>query len=177
MVPDHNQFLIQGQSEFEKSVNLGAKTWPSNKIYWLPNHQNILTKHICDENEACNYKTTESANLKIHKETCNVETTVTGLQQPYGKPIDMIDELIRNDILSEEMRDFSIDQFCVYDIEVVQSDIDGETRLIPISIAVSSTFTEDHYFERKTMQPEDGDKMISSFMDYLTEIYEIYKAQ
>ena len=158
-------------------MNLGATKWPTQKIYWLPNHQNILKKHVCDENESCNYKTTESANLRIHKETCKVETTVTGLQQPYGQPQDMIDELIRNEILSEEMRNFTIDHFCVYDIEVVQRDIGGETRLIPISIAVSSTFTEDRYFERKTSQPTDGDNMISDFMDYLTEIYELYKAQ
>ena len=115
--------------------------------------------------------------MKTHEETCSVETVVTADQQPYGKPNDMIDELIRNEILSEEMRNFSIDHFCVYDIEVVQKDIDGETRLIPISIAVSSTFTEDRYFERKTSSPEDGDKMVSDFMEFLTEIYELYKKQ
>lgn len=157
-------------------MNIGAKQWPTEKIFWLPSHRNLPQKLTCI-NENCFYQPTRNDNMKTHEETCSVETVVTADQQPYGKPNDMIDELIRNEILSEEMRNFSIDHFCVYDIEVVQKDIDGETRLIPISIAVSSTFTEDRYFERKTSSPEDGDKMVSDFMEYLTEIYELYKKQ
>ena len=115
--------------------------------------------------------------MKVHEENCQVETTVAGKQTPYGKPYDMIEDLIENEILSEEMRGFTINHFCVYDIEVVQKLIGDETRLIPISIAVSSTFTEDRYFERKSSSAEDGDKMISDFMDYLVEINELYRNQ
>ena len=115
--------------------------------------------------------------MKAHEETCKVETTVIADQQPYGKPSNFIDDLIKADILSEDMKNFSIDHFCVYDIEVVQKSIGDEERLVPISIAVSSTFTEDRYFERKSSSPEDGDKLVSDFMNYLVEIYELYKAQ
>lgn len=158
-------------------MTIGAKRWPSEKIYWLPNHQNILKDLICEKNEDCNYKTTDSYNMKIHEETCTVETVVVAKQISHGKPKDTIGDLIDNGILSEKMRNFRVNHFCVYDIEVVQKDVDGETRLIPISIGVSSTFTEDRYFERKTSNPEDGDKMISDFMDYLVEIYDLFKKQ
>ena len=115
--------------------------------------------------------------MKIHEENCKAETNIIAKQQSHGEPYCMIDDLIENDILSEEIKGFSIDHFCVYDIEVVQKSIGGEERLIPISIAVSSTFIEDRYFERKSSSPEDGDKMISDFMDYLVEINELYKKQ
>ena len=115
--------------------------------------------------------------MRIHEENCKVETVVKSKQQSYGRPYNMMEDLIENDILSEEMRNFTIDHFTVYDIETVQTSIDGEERLIPISIAVSSTFTEDRYFERKSSSPEDGEKMVSEFMNYLVEINELYKKQ
>ena len=113
----------------------------------------------------------------MHEETCKVETTVTAEQQPYGKPSNLIDSLIEDGVLSEEMRNFSIDHFCVYDIEVVQKSIGDEERLVPISIAVSSTFTEDRYFERKSSSPVDGDKLVSDWMDYMMEINTLYREQ
>ena len=113
--------------------------------------------------------------MKVHEETCKVDTVVTADQQPYGRPSFLIEDLIEADILSEEMKNFSIDHFCVYDIEVVQKLIDDEERLIPISIAVSATFTEDRYFVRKSSSLEDGDEMISEFLDYLVEINTLYK--
>ena len=158
-------------------MNIGAKQWPSDKIYWLPNHQNLPKQLTCTKNESCFYQPTRNDNMKAHEETCKVETTVIADQQPYGKPSNFIDDLIKADILSEDMKNFSIDHFCVYDIEVVQKSIGDEERLVPISIAVSSTFTEDRYFERKSSSPEDGDKLVSDFMNYLVEIYELYKAQ
>ena len=115
--------------------------------------------------------------MAVHEETCTVETTVTAEQQPHGKPSHLVDDLIEAGILSEELRSFSIDHFCVYDIEVVQKSIGEEERLVPISIAVSSTFTEDRYFERKSSSPEDGDEMISNFMNYLVEINTLYREQ
>ena len=116
-----------------------------------------------------------SANLKIHEETCTAETLVKAKQTAYGKPTSLIDELIAGQVLSEDMRDFCMTNFIVYDIEVVQNKVEEETRLIPISIAVASTFTEDRYFERKSSLPEDGDLMVSDFMDYLTELNTIYQ--
>ena len=115
--------------------------------------------------------------MKTHEETCSGETTITADQQPYGRPSNSIDDLIEAGILSEEMKNFSIDHFCVYDIEVVQKLIGDEQRLVPISIAVSSTFTEDRYFERKSSSPLDGDKLVSDFMDYLVEINTLYREQ
>ena len=161
---------------YENSVNIGAKQWPSDKLFWLPNHQNLPQKRTC-ANTSCFYQPTRADNMAVHEESCSVETTVTAEQKSYGKPSNMIDDLIEAGILSEEMRSFSIDHFCVYDIEVVQKSIGGEERLVPISIAVSSTFTEDRYFERKSSSPEDGDEMISNFMDYLVEINTLYREQ
>ena len=123
------------------------------------------------------YQPTRNDNMKTHEETCKVETTVIADQQPYGKPSNFVDDLIKDGILSDEMRNFSIDHFCVYDIEVVQKSIGDEERLVPISIAVSSTFTEDRYFERKSSSPEDGDKLVSEFMNYLVSISELYREQ
>ena len=137
----------------------------------------MLKKVTCSKNEFCFYQSTESANVRIHEENCKVETQVTGKQIPYGKPYNMIEDLIENEILSEEMRNFTIDHFTVFDIETCQIVVDNEERLIPISIAVASTFTEDRYFERESSSPEDGDKMVSNFMNYLVEINELYKKQ
>lgn len=168
--------VIQGTSRFDNSVNIGAKQWPTRRIYWLPNHQNILKKATCSKNESCLYQSTESANLKIHEENCKVNTQVKSKQRSFGKPFNMLENLIENEILSEEMRNFSFDHFCCYDIETCQTLVDGEQKLIPISIAVSSTFTEDRYFERASSSPEDGDKMIFNFMDYLSVLSDLYRS-
>ena len=168
--------FIEGVSCYENSVNIGVKQWPTTQIHWLPNILNYTQKITCST-EGCLYQPTRADNMAVHEETCTVETTVTAEQQPHGKPSNMIDDLIEAGILSEELRSFSIDHFCVYDIEVVQKSIGGEERLVPISIAVSSTFTEDRYFERKSSSPEDGDEMISNFMDYLVEINTLYREQ
>ena len=95
-------------------------------------------------------------------------------QTTYGAGYNMIDELIENETLPEELRDFTIDHFVTYDIEVVQKDINGEQLLSPISIAVGSTFADDMYFERKSSSPADGYSLVSEFMNYLEDLYRIY---
>ena len=86
----------------------------------------------------------------------------------------MLTGLIENDILSEELREFTVDNFLTYDIEVIQKDVNGEKLLSPISIGVGSTFSSEMYFERKTSSPADGDVMVSEFMNYLEDIYSKY---
>ena len=86
----------------------------------------------------------------------------------------MLTGLIENDIISEELREFTVDNFLTYDIEVIQKDVDGEKLLSPISIGIGSTFTSEMYFERKTSSPLDGDLLVSEFMDYLENIYSEY---
>ena len=86
----------------------------------------------------------------------------------------MMDELIENETLPKELSDFTIDHFITYDIEVVQKTVNGEKLLSPISIAVGSTFCEDMYFERKSSSPADGYLLVSDFMKYLEDLYDIY---
>lgn len=86
----------------------------------------------------------------------------------------MLTGLIENDIISEELREFTVDNFLTYDIEVIQKDVNGEKLLSPISIGIGSTFTTEMYFERKTSSPLDGDLLVSEFMDYLENIYSRY---
>ena len=87
----------------------------------------------------------------------------------------MIRELISGEILSEDLANFTIDNFVTFDIEVIQKKTEDNV-LCPISIGVASTFASDKYFERATSSPSDGDQMVSDFMDYLVQIYESYKA-
>ena len=95
----------------------------------------------------------------------------------YGEPKNMISQLIEEEILSEELRDFTVDNFLTYDIEVVQNNVNDEQLLSPISIGVGSTFAPEMYFERKTSSPGDGDVMVAEFMDYLRDIHSLYKAK
>ena len=88
-----------------------------------------------------------------------------------------MDDLIENKNLSEEFRDFTIDQFLTFDIEVVQKNVSGEQLLTPISIGVGSTFDKDQYFERKSSLPKDGDLLVTEFMNYLEQAYYIYRSK
>ena len=85
-----------------------------------------------------------------------------------------MDELIREQVLSESLSTFTIDHFLTYDIEVVQKDINGEKILSTISIAAGSTFAADKYFERKSSSARDGYSMVSCFMTYLEDMYHVY---
>ena len=131
--------------------------------------------YSCSKSDICHYQTTLTANLRIHEETCSSETLIQAKQVAYGKPQHLLEELISNGILSEDVKDFCMQHFVVYDIEVVQVEKEEETRLSPISIGVASTFSEDRYFERKSSLSDDGDKMISDFMDYLLDLNAIYQ--
>ena len=82
----------------------------------------------------------------------------------YGKPKHFLDELIQKKNLSEEFRDFTIDNFLTFDIEVVQKNDSEEKLLTPISIGVGSTFDTDQYFERNSSLPEDGDLVVFEFL-------------
>ena len=67
--------IIKGKSRFENSVTIGARQWPTNKIYWLPSAKNITMKYYCSQKD-CGYKSNRSNNVKIHEETCKVETSI-----------------------------------------------------------------------------------------------------
>ena len=88
-----------------------------------------------------------------------------------------MDDLIENKNLSEEFRDFSVDHFLCFDIEVVQKNDTEEKLLTPISIGVGSTFDTDQYFERNSSSPEDGDLLVTEFMNYLEQAYYIYRSK
>ena len=88
-----------------------------------------------------------------------------------------MDDLIENKNLSEEFRDFSVDHFLCFDIEVVQKNDSEEKLLTPISIGVGSTFDMDQYFERKSSSPNDGDLLVFEFMNYLEKAYYIYRSK
>ena len=88
----------------------------------------------------------------------------------------MLSQLIENEILSEDLRGFTVDHFLTFDIEVIQKDVDGQQLLSPISIGVGSTFAPEMYFERKSSSPADGDVMVAEFMDYLVEVYSLYQS-
>ena len=88
-----------------------------------------------------------------------------------------MDELIQKKNLSEEFRNFTIDNFLTFDIEVVQKNDSEEKLLTPISIGVGSTFDVDQYFERKSSLPNDGDLMVFEFMNYLEKSYYIYRSK
>ena len=66
---------IKGKSRFENSVSIGARQWPTDKIYWLPSAKNITMKYYCSQKD-CGYKSNRSNNVKIHEETCKVETSI-----------------------------------------------------------------------------------------------------
>ena len=65
-----------GQSRFEKSVAIGARTWPSKTIYWLPSTKNIAMKYQCNKSDDCGYTSTRSNNVKIHEQSCKMETEI-----------------------------------------------------------------------------------------------------
>ena len=88
-----------------------------------------------------------------------------------------MDDLIENKNLPEEFRDFTVDHFLSYDIEVVQKNDTEEKLLTPISIGVGSTFDKDQYFERKSSLPKDGDLLVTEFMNYLEQAYYIYRSK
>ena len=186
-------FFHQGKSRYRNSVNIGAKRWPSDKIYWLPSDNNIVQQFYCHKEE-CGYHTNLTANLKIHEHTCKVETTVNAKakgpyssiifkiclktlskQVSYGISKHLIRDLISDDILPEELQDFTIDHFVTYDIEVIQ-DKSEQNLLSPISIGLASTFTAESYFERASSSPHDGALMVNEFMNHLVDMYTSYKA-
>ena len=88
----------------------------------------------------------------------------------------MMDNLIRDGVLSQDLENFTIDHLVTFDIEVIQKQTEDQQVLSPISIGVASTFTSDEYFERNSSLPQDGDSMVFRFLDYLVEIYELYKS-
>ena len=98
-------------------------------------------------------------------------------QISYGKPKYLMDELIKKKNLPEKFRDFKVDQFLTFDIEVVQKNGSEEQLLTPISIGVGSTFDKDQYFERKSSLPKDGDLLVTEFMNYLEQAYYIYRSK
>ena len=144
---------FSGKSRFKKSIDIGTSHWPiKNKIFWLPTITNYLKDYGC-KNDSCGYTSERKGNVTLHEETCTSVTIVSAKeriilltvmyfvnnilnffwvntnllsfkkQKLYGKPKHFMDELIEKKNLPKEFRDFTIDNFLTYDIEVVQKRI------------------------------------------------------
>ena len=67
--------MNSGKSRFQKSIDIGAKEWPTREIYWLPSDINFLNENEC-RNDFCGYKSTRKYNVDIHEVICKAETEV-----------------------------------------------------------------------------------------------------
>ena len=77
-----------------------------------------------------------------------------------------MDEIVDAGYLPDSFRKYRNINLATFDIEVCQV---GEA-LKTISIAVGSTMDTVHYFERKSSEPEEFQKLVNEFMAYLLEI-------
>ena len=109
-------------------------------------------------------------------EICSVETNVKSVQRSYGDIKTHVSSLVKDKILPESLLDFKVTDLACYDIETVNRDVEGDSDLMPISIAVASTLEDTRYFERSSSSPEDGLKMVAEFLDYLDHLQSVHLA-
>ena len=80
-----------------------------------------------------------------------------------------MDEIVDMEYLPESYRTFRNTNIATFDIETVQI---GES-VKTISIAVGSNLDDVHYFERKSSESEDYQKLVNEFMAYILELQEL----
>lgn len=110
-------------------------------------------------------------------EICSVETNVKSVQHSYGDIKTHISSLVKDKILPETLLDFKVTDLACFDIETVDRNVEGESDLMPISIAVASTLEDTKYFERSSSSPEDGVKLVADFLDYLDHLQSVHLAR
>ena len=163
---------VPGSSEYDWEpkavINLAVKSWPADTIWWLPSEHLIRRKYFCTKfPDQCQYESTNENHVKEHMEKCEVETEISSQRKYYGKPSTIMDDIVDMGFLPEEFYSYQVDQLATYDIETCE-DEDGILR--PISIAVGSSMDEPKYFERKSSNPDEYQKMINEFMSYLMDL-------
>ena len=85
--------------------------------------------------------------------------------------------MVKDKILPETLLDFKVTDLACFDIETVDRNVEGESDLMPISIAVASTLEDTKYFERSSSSPEDGVKLVADFLDYLDHLQSVHLAR
>ena len=150
-------------------INIAVKSWPADTFWWLPTEHLIRQKYFCTKHpEKCQYESAFPKNVEQHMQTCEVETKICSRRKYYGKPTTIMDDIVDMGFLPEEFRFYQVKQLATYDIETSQ---EADGRLKPMSIAVGSTFEEPRYFERRSSDPEDFQRMVNEFLLYLIELH------
>ena len=147
-------------------IDVAVDSWPSTDLYWLPCESLIDNQMGCTVNPKCGFTFEYPSDLKNHEKNCNNDKKVIGKQVFYGSGETVMDEIVDKGYLSEEFRNFRSSYIATFDIETVQIGENVKT----ISIAVGSNLDDVHYFERKSSDAEDYQKLVNEFMAYLLEL-------
>ena len=150
-------------------IDVAVESWPSNELYWLPCKSLIDNQIRCTVNSKCGNTFEFPSELRRHELNCNNNKKVEGKQKFYGGNETIMDEIVDKGYLPENFRSFKSSNIATFDIETVQL----EEAVKTISIAVGSNLDSVHYFERKSSDPEDYQKLVNEFMAYLLELQQL----
>ena len=147
-------------------IDIAVDNWPSEEFNWLPCQSLIDNQMRCTVNPKCGFTFERPSELKRHESICSDEQKVYGKQKFYGSADSILDEIVDAGYLTDSFRTYRNTTLATFDIEVCQV----QETLKTISIAVGSTLDSVHYFERKSSDPEEYQKLVNEFMAYLLEL-------
>ena len=154
------------QSGTDPIINCAVEDWPSNYLYWLPCQSLVDKEMVCTKSPTCKFTFEYESELKRHEKICSMEQKVVSKQKLYGSPKSKLQEIIEAGYLPESFQSYRNTTLSTFDIETVQV----QEKLQVISIAVGSTLDQVKYFERNSSAPEDYQKLVDQFMEYLIEL-------
>ena len=146
---------------------LGVSQWPASDVY-------LLTNDTCDDrpfrcaNKNCLFRFHSQARLEIHMSSCTSDVKVESCQVKYGKKTSDFEDLIKENLFPVDTNIPKL--FCVFDIETLEQKGSEDIELRLASIAISSNFSQPAYFVRKSMEPEEAQKVVSDALDYLRKL-------
>ena len=172
---NHDQTILRGQKHYSVPgcqqnenpiINIAVDQWPSDILYWLPCSSLIDNQMSCTKTPSCKFTFERPKELERHEINCSDEQKVKSKQTSYGSGKSIMDEIVDSEYLPESFRAYQNTTLATFDIETGQV---GDA-LKTISIAVGSTLDSVQYFERESSAPEDYQKLVNEFMDYLKDL-------
>ena len=160
---------------------------PKADFVFLANNKLIVHEYSCTKTKGCFYSNERKKEVDIHEKSCSDEQVIVTKQRAFGDGETLLEFGVREGYVPLEYCDFQQYFFCVFDIETLESRVDGEKigssttiesrqKIVSIAIASNLPNTEPIFLYRKSSEPEAEQELLDNFLSELDKIYSIYKA-
>ena len=171
------------KKKFSETINL---LYLNNQLFLIGNEAAIPRRFYCKISPNCRHYTDRLVDLERHEKTCLEQSVqkILSRQKVYGNCLTVLDEMIREEVLPSEAKNYRKTDFCTFDIESLgqASNSDIKTSGLSIlsthticSVAVGSSMIEFSPIchVRENSSPEAGRKLIENFLKSLSEAHKI----